>query len=179
VTTVNPAIADTVTYTIALTTGQQATVGQVDIWGFAIQNGNITEQGMVNAFVGSSAFATQNNGGAVANPNAAPTTLEATNVIDHALGGSNSTQVNAWVDGGDTLGQMVDAFVHNGTFEASVNSGLFFTDGSTSTSLQIPPAQETPVSATPLPSTLPLFAAGLALGLLGWRRKWKAVSAAR
>ena len=153
-TTVNPAIADTITYTIALTTGQQATVGQVDVWGSAIQNGNVTEQGMVNAFVASSAFATLNNGGAIANPNAAPTTLEATNVIDLALGSSNSTQVNTWVDSGLTLGQMVDAFVHNTTFDALVNSGLFFTNEGTSTSLQIPPFQETPLNATPLP---PLF----------------------
>jgi hypothetical protein len=35
-----------------------------------------------------------------------------------------------------------------------------------------------PVSATPLPAALPLFATGLgALGLLGWRRKRKAASA--
>jgi hypothetical protein len=31
--------------------------------------------------------------------------------------------------------------------------------------------------ATPLPATLPLFATGIGgLGLLGWRRKWKAVA---
>jgi hypothetical protein len=36
-----------------------------------------------------------------------------------------------------------------------------------------------PVSQTPLPSGLPLFASGLgALGLLGWRRKRKRVSIA-
>ena len=36
-----------------------------------------------------------------------------------------------------------------------------------------------PVSATPLPATLPLFASGLgALGLLGWRRKRKAQAVA-
>jgi len=32
----------------------------------------------------------------------------------------------------------------------------------------------TPISETPLPATLPLFASGLgALGVLGWRRKRK------
>lgn len=35
----------------------------------------------------------------------------------------------------------------------------------------------TPVAATPLPATLPLFATGLgAMGLLGWRRKKKAAA---
>jgi hypothetical protein len=36
----------------------------------------------------------------------------------------------------------------------------------------------TPVSSVPVPATLPLFATGLgALGLLGWRRKRKAIAA--
>ena len=35
----------------------------------------------------------------------------------------------------------------------------------------------TPTSTVPLPATLPLFATGLgALGLLAWRRKWKAAA---
>jgi hypothetical protein len=178
VTTVNVAIADTVTYTIALTTGQQATVGQIDAWGLALQSGIITEQGLVNTFVASSAFATYNNGGAIGNPNAAPTILEATNIIDHALGSSNLTQINAWVNGGDTLGQMVDAFVNNSTFDALVNSGSFFTNEGVSSSSQIPQGEDTPLTATPLPSALPLFIAGLALVLL-LRSKWKAASAAR
>ena len=39
--------------------------------------------------------------------------------------------------------------------------------------------QDTTVTATPLPATLPLFATGLgALGLLGWRRKKKAAAPA-
>jgi hypothetical protein len=44
--------------------------------------------------------------------------------------------------------------------------------------IQIGSADFTPPVNTPLPAALPLFATGFgALGLLGWRRKWKQVQA--
>jgi hypothetical protein len=61
-----------------------------------------------------------------------------------------------------------------GCFSCGVNPGF---EG---VGLDPPWQPTTPLIATPLPAALPLFAGGLgALGLLGWRRKRKAVVLAR
>jgi hypothetical protein len=56
--------------------------------------------------------------------------------------------------------------------------GFIFSQSPQTTNLATVSIDVTPVATTPLPAALPLFASGLgALGLLGWRRKRKALAA--
>lgn len=65
------------------------------------------------------------------------------------------------------------ASLFNLTLDTVGNTFSLYNDGS-DTGISTDTATFTPVSATPLPAALPLFAGGLgALGLFGWRRKRK------
>ena len=72
---------------------------------------------------------------------------------------------------------ITDMYLAAGTYALDTYLGTCALDSCSGSGSSTDPqyqVQFTPVSATPLPATVPLFASGLALaGMLGWRRKRK------
>ena len=97
---------------IFLATGFQATNDQIAAWTAAVDNGASIAD-VANAFVASTAFADNYNGGVVVDPNSAPTVTLTQEIIQHALVSSSAAQVNSWVNSGETIGQVFEAFALN------------------------------------------------------------------
>jgi hypothetical protein len=65
---------------------------------------------VASAFVASTEFANDYNGGTSINPNSAPTVPITQEIIDHALGSSTASQVNGWANAGLPVAKMFEAF---------------------------------------------------------------------
>ena len=80
---------------------------------------------------------------------------------------------------GGNPGQIVFTITDNGLFDGPLALAWAMTCANDVIIADIPVTVTTHQDTTPLPAALPLFGTGLgALGLLGWRRKRKAQSAA-
>jgi hypothetical protein len=93
------------------------------------------------------------------------------------VSGGTITAYSFQVDGGFNVSPAVTCCTLT-MFSSPVGAGLSDLPTTTGTVAGVSVAFTPPVSSVPLPATLPLFASGLgALGLLGWRRKKKAIAA--
>ena len=118
-------IGSEISQIIFLATGSQATDDQINNWTAAVDNGTSIDD-VANAFVASTAFADYYNGGVPVDPNSAPTVTLTQEIIDHALFSYTASQVSAWVNSGETIGQVFEAFAMNdnwATYTATYYSG--------------------------------------------------------
>jgi hypothetical protein len=118
-------IGSEISQIIFLATGFQATDDQINSWTAAVDNG-ISIDDVANDFVASTAFANYYNGGVPVDPNSVPTVTLTQEIIDHSLFSYTASQVTAWVNSGETIGQVFEAFAMNdnwATYTATYYSG--------------------------------------------------------
>jgi hypothetical protein len=93
----------------------------------AYVNGGGSLESVASAFVASTMFANDYNGGTLVNPNSSPAAATTQEIIGHALGSATSSQVNAWVNSGMPVAKVFEAFALGDQFsnlEAGVNDGF-------------------------------------------------------
>jgi hypothetical protein len=118
-------IGSEISQIIFLATGFQATNDQINNWTAAVDNGTSIDD-VANDFVASTAFANYYDGGVPVDPNSAPTATLTQEIIDHSLFSYTASQVSAWVNSGETIGQVFEAFAMNddwATYTATYYSG--------------------------------------------------------
>jgi hypothetical protein len=94
-------------------------------WQYEIGNGTL--ESTAAAFVASTMFANQYNGGTPVDPNAPITSGLAAEIIQNALGTTPSDpQVSAWVDTGLSVVGVFEAFASGDQYSAYVASQVFF-----------------------------------------------------
>jgi hypothetical protein len=128
---------------IFLATGFQATNDQIAAWTTAVDNGASIAD-VANAFVASTAFADQYNGGVAVDPNSAPTVTLTQEIIDHALFSSSAAQVSNWVNSGETIGQVFEAFALNNNW--ATYTATYYSGGDTLTLIGVHPPVATVVN---------------------------------
>jgi hypothetical protein len=119
----------------------------------------------------------------VGNFNNSPYQVDPAGLAFTVNGSNQAFDIYYWYGGGETgfsckgPGGLITGGGPNAL--CMVGPGLLGGDGAYDPLVELTSFTVTPVSATPLPAALPLFASGLgALGLLGWRRKRKNVALA-
>ena len=93
---------------VQLSTGQLLNSNQLAGWEAYVQSGG-SLQSVTAAFVASTAFANQYNNGTAVNPNSAVTPAITQAITDHTLGSHTSAQVDAWVNTGLSVAQVLPA----------------------------------------------------------------------
>ena len=112
-------------YGLATSDLSQASQSFLGWWQYEIGNGSLGS--IASAFVASTMFADQYNGGTPVDPNAPITSGLAEEIIHNALGTTPSgTQVNAWVDTGLSVVGVFDAFAFGDQYSAYVASQISF-----------------------------------------------------
>ncbi len=108
---------------IELTQGQIATAEQIAAWAQFVEHGGSLLQEAV-AFVASDIFGKTFNNGVDVDPNSPITATEMQNIYLHACGSVNPTSVNAWVNSGLPVGQVVELFALGDQYAAVQNSNI-------------------------------------------------------